>query len=101
MLEKARTVLLNVHARWPKSIEMELWKFSFRHVVNQWNNTPRLDLAYKTPDEIFNGIKRQTDAKHHIKTFHPFGCHVYVFNDKLQDKQTHQNGCQDQESEYT
>ena len=45
---------------------MELWTFVFRHVVNQWNNTPIFDLAYKTPDERFNGLKRQTYAKTRI-----------------------------------
>ena len=35
----------------------------FRHVVNEWNNTPRFHLVYKTPDERFNGPKRQIDAK--------------------------------------
>ena len=85
MVEKTRTVLLNAHAIWPSFIEMELWTFAFRHVVNQWNNTPRFDLAYKTPDERFNGIKRQIDEKNQFKKIHLFGFPVYVLNDKLQD----------------
>ena len=64
---------------------MELWTFAFCHVVNQWNSTPRFDLAYKTPDDIFNGLKRQIDENNHLKTFHLFGCPSYVLNDKLQD----------------
>ena len=35
MVEKARTVLLNAHTRWPKSIDIELWIFSFRYVATQ------------------------------------------------------------------
>ena len=85
MVEKTRTVLLNAHARWPTSIQMELWTFAFRYVVNQWNNTPRFDLEYRTPDEKFNGLKRQVDSKNHFKTFHPFGCPIYVLNENLQD----------------
>ena len=56
MVEKARTVLLNAHARWPDMIDMELWTFAFRHVVTKWNNTPRPDLEFKKPDEVFNGV---------------------------------------------
>ena len=51
MVEKSRPVLLNAYARWPKPMKMELWTYEFRHIVTQWNNTPRKDLEYKTPDE--------------------------------------------------
>ena len=57
MVEKARTVLLNAHARWPDAIDMELWTFALRHVITKWNNTPRPDLSFKTPEEVFNGMK--------------------------------------------
>ena len=67
---------------------MELWTFALRHVVNQWNNTPRFDLVYKTPDERLNVLKCQIDAKDYFKTFHPFGCPVYVLNNKLQDNKS-------------
>ena len=50
MVEKARPVLLNTNARWHGSIKMELWTYAFRHVVTQWNNTPRKYLQYKTPN---------------------------------------------------
>ena len=83
MVKKIRTVLLNAYVRWPSFIQMELWTFAFHHVVNQWNNTPRLDLAYKTPDERFNELKQQINEKNHFKSFHPFGCLVYVLNDKM------------------
>ena len=62
MVEKARTVLLNAHARWPDMIDMELWTFAFCHVVTKWNNTPRPDLEFKTPDEVFNGVQRVDKA---------------------------------------
>ena len=44
MVDKARTVLLTVHARWPDMIDMELWTFVFCHVVTKWDNTPHKDL---------------------------------------------------------
>ena len=64
---------------------MELWTFTFRHVINQWDNTPRFNLAYETPEEICNGLKQQIDEKNHFKTFLLFGCPVYVIYDNLQD----------------
>ena len=66
-------------------MKMELWTYAFRHVVTQWNNTPRRDLDYRTPDERFNGIKKQKltkNVKSHFKNFHPFGCPVYVLDNK-------------------
>ena len=67
MVEKDRTLLLNAYVKCPKSIEMELWIFAFCQVVHRWNDTPIFDLAYKTPDNICNGLKRQIDArKHHV-----------------------------------
>ena len=88
MVEKARTVLLNAHARWPEQIDMELWTFAFRHVVTKWNNTPRKDLGYRTPDEAFNGLEnRMKDVTHHFADFYPFGIPVYVLNRGLQGNQ--------------
>ena len=63
---------------------MELWTFLFFHAINQWNNTSRFYLAYLTPDEKFNGLKRQNRPVDHFKTFHSFGCPVYVLNEKQQ-----------------
>ena len=58
MVEKVRTAIQNVYARWPDAIDMERRTFSFRHVITKWNNTPRPDLSFKTPEEVFNGMKR-------------------------------------------
>ena len=68
MVEKTRTVLLDAHTKWPTSIKMEFWTFTFSHVVTQWNNLPRQDMDYLTIDEKFNDFnKRQNDAKDHFK----------------------------------
>eukprot|EP00957_Ditylum_brightwellii_P135937 10367988-Ditylum_brightwellii.AAC.1 len=40
IVNTTRTALLNAHARWPETIDMELWTFSFRHAVDTWNSTP-------------------------------------------------------------
>ena len=68
-------------------MKMELWTYALRCVVTQWNNTPRKDLQYKTPDEKFNRIKRQkliVNVRSHFKHFHPFGCPVYILDNNLQ-----------------
>ena len=86
MVEKARTVLLNAHACNDINIPMELWTFAMRHVVTQWNATPRKDLKWLTPDEVFNGMgKRLKKNSTQFKHFHPFGCPVYVLDKSLQD----------------
>ena len=84
-VEKSRTVLLNDHARWPDNIDLEIWTFAIRHVVNQWNNTPTTDLNYQTSEERFNRIKQENaNRKKHFQNFHLFGCPTYVLKDKLQ-----------------
>ena len=76
MVEKSRTFLLYVHVRWHDMVDMELWTFAVQHVVTKWNNTPRLDLDYRTPGEIFNGTKRLNQVKIQL----PFFIHlVYLF----------------------
>ena len=78
-VEKARNVLLNDHARWPDNIDLEIWTFAIRHVVNQWNNTPTTDLNYQTSEERFNRIKQENvNKKKHFQNFHLFGCPAYV-----------------------
>eukprot|EP00957_Ditylum_brightwellii_P171960 13092464-Ditylum_brightwellii.AAC.1 len=69
------SVLLNVHARWPDTTDMELCTFSFRHAVDNWNSTSMKALDYRTPDEIFSGlISRSNPRNQTFKNFHPFGC---------------------------
>lgn len=89
-VERAITVLLNAHARWPDKINMELWTYALRHVVTQWNNTPRMELNYLTPDERFNNLPLQPKSvRTHFKHFHPFGCPACVLDDNLQDGKSH------------
>ena len=63
---------------------MELWIFAFIHIVSQWNNIPRFDLDYQTPDERLHDLRHQFRTKDYFKAFHPFGCPVYALNNILQ-----------------
>ena len=86
LTERARTVLLNAHARNTIHIPMELWTFAFRHVCTQWNNTPRKELNWCTPNEMFAGVGRQIKRKKtQFQHFHPFGCPVYILHEAIQD----------------
>ena len=59
---------------------MELWTYALNHVVTQWNNTPRGDLNYRTPEEVFCKTSELTSVKTKFKHFHPFGCPAYVLH---------------------
>eukprot|EP00957_Ditylum_brightwellii_P044128 3348432-Ditylum_brightwellii.AAC.1 len=86
LVNTTRTSLLDVHGRWPEAINMELWTFAFQHVVDQWNNTPKRNLEYKTPNEVFSGISARQSGKSTIfKDLQPFGCPVYVLDKCLAD----------------
>ena len=64
MVEKKRVVLLNTHVRWPASIQMELWTFAFRHIVNQWNNTPIFDIKSYRGD---NGVYKTAEFRAELR----------------------------------
>ena len=65
---------------------MKLWTFAFKHVATQWNNTPKAELNWLTPNECFAGTGKLTKKKkHHFKNHHPFGCPVYVLTEAIQD----------------
>ena len=58
-------------------------EFLFCGVVSQLNNNPRFDLGYRTLDEKYKSVDHQNDANDYSKNIHPFGCPVYVLNNKL------------------
>ena len=65
---------------------MELWTFAFQHAVDQWNSSPKRELQYRTPDEVFSGLtSRQNSKNTTFQTFHPFGCPVYDLDKSLAD----------------
>lgn len=84
--ERARTALLYASTRWDSGkIPTELWTYAVKHAVTTWNMTPRQDLNYFTPEEIFSGIKIRIDRATLFKQLHPFGCPAYVLQKDLSD----------------
>lgn len=77
----ARTQLLHAMDRWPGAIAVYLWPYAMRHAVNLRNNSP-FRKADTCPLEKFTGSSVQPN----LKTFHTFGCPVYVLNNSLQQK---------------
>ena len=99
IVERARTSLLHAYAHWSIHIKMELWTFSVRYIIDQWNNTPHNDLDFQTPNEVFSNtnLDKSTSEKlkryNRLPLFHTFGCPVYVLDAKAQDNKRHINGC--------
>ena len=87
IIERSRTQLLHAQAHWKEKLDSELWTYSIRYLVRQWNNTPHKDLNLRTPNEVFSYV-HETDhikrASERLKQFHTFGCPVYVLKPKLQ-----------------
>ena len=67
---------------------MELWTFALRHVVTKWNNTPRPDLGFRTPEDVFNEMKHTKEPSSIFADVHPFGIPVYKLAKKLQDNKS-------------
>ena len=95
IIERARTNFLHAAIKWKDGIDSSLWTFAVNHAVHQWNNTPRKDLHYASPEEVFTGhTNRDIDQNDNIiksniaKSFHPFGCPVYVLKNELQKNET-------------
>jgi hypothetical protein len=96
IVERARTNLLHASSKWVDAIDSELWTFAVNYSIQQWNSTPREDLQFLTPGEVFTGVSIQTLPQDHLKdssksvtdiskSFHTFGCPVYVLQSELQD----------------
>lgn len=98
IVERGRTNFIHAATKWPSKLPDELWTFAMNHAVHQWNNTPRPDLNFFTPNEIFKGeVHRSIDESSEnpkaspidlSRDFHPFGCPVYVLEEALQEGQT-------------
>ena len=87
--ERARTMLLHASTRWPDVITTELWTYAVNHAVDKWNCTPRKDLNFLTPDEIFAGVTtRDLNNPNMSDVFHTFGCPVLVLRHQLHEKKS-------------
>ena len=85
IVERARTILLHAMTRWPNAIKTELWTFAVNYTVDKWNATPREDLRFLSPNEVFSGQSEHDTTQDLTKTFHVWGCPVLVLKDQLQD----------------
>lgn len=86
--EKARAALLHAASFWPdKMIPVELWTHAVKHVVHTHNHTPRADLNFLSPEEVFSGLTQRSSSRsdNMFRYFHPFGCPAYVLDSRLSD----------------
>ena len=81
--ELARTMLINSNSRWPSSVTVNLWPYAVRTANDVINHTPSFqDKEQRSPMEIFSNTMVASNPKH----WKPFGCHVYVLDNDLQDR---------------
>ena len=83
--ELGRTMLIHANRRWPTAINAHLWPFALRHAILSLNRTPSLKPEHegKSYHQLFSGSPVQENKKHWV----PFGCPVYVLDNKLQAQQ--------------
>ena len=84
IIESARTMLLHAMTKWPSKVTFDLWPFAVRQAINIYNNIPRKDLNWCTPEEVFAGMTNPEDRTKYsfIKELKTFGCPCYVLNTK-------------------
>lgn len=89
IVESARTLLLHAHYKWNDTITFDLWTFALRQAVTIYNATPRKDLQWRTPNQVFAGVTDSTDAKdfNELKSMRTFGCPCYVLSTKSTNTQ--------------
>ena len=66
-------------ARHNPAVTAHLWPYALRHASYARRILPRLDKS-RSPDELFN----KSEVRPNLRFIHPFGCPVYVLNEKLQ-----------------
>lgn len=80
--ETARSMLLHAARRWPNAISAHLWPYAVRMANQSINQAPSLINAEgKSPQQLFEG----TNVEMNPKYCKPFGCPVFVLDEKLQD----------------
>ena len=68
------------------AIELDLWPFAVQYAVDTWNDSPRKDLDWQTPNNIFAGVKTTTEAiSRRLKSYFPFGCPICKMAKRLQN----------------
>ncbi len=83
--DSARTMLLDAISRWPRAVSSSLWPYAIKYANVIQNHTIMIrgSNAGKTPLEIFT----RANVRPNLSIFHPFGCPVYVLNNRLQASQ--------------
>ena len=75
----ARTFLVTAMYKWPEMVTKMLWPSALLHACDRHNNL-NFDQAGYTPLHKISGQHGNID----VETYHPWGCPVYVLQDKLQ-----------------
>lgn len=79
--DMARTMMTHANHRWPKCITANLWPYAIRMANDAINNSPSMqDHLRRSPLQQFS----RTNVQMNIKHFQPFGCPVYVLDNRLQ-----------------
>ena len=73
------TTMLHASARWPKAFSDHLWPYALRCVNETFISAPKR-LDGKSALQIFSG----TSVLPKANTFRPFGCPVYILDNRLQ-----------------
>ena len=84
IVESSRTLLLHAHYKWNGTITFDLWTFALRHAVTIYNSTPRKDLRWRTPNQVYAGVTDIEDAKdfnnlNAMQRFFYFTCRFYTY----------------------
>ncbi|KAI2501071.1 hypothetical protein MHU86_13425 [Fragilaria crotonensis] len=82
--DQARTMLIHAQHRWPKAIDAHLWPYALRVANEIHNSTPTIGrVDHKSPFELF----ARSEVTPNLNHFQPFGCPVFVLDNKMQSGQ--------------
>jgi len=78
-------MLLDAISRWPRALSSSLWPYAieYANVIQYHKIMIRGPHTGETPIEIF----ARANVRPNLSIFHPFGCPVYVLNNRLQASQ--------------
>ena len=79
--ELARTQLIHANWRWPQAISAHLWPYGLRHANDCINAAPNMqNIKCQSPTQLFAKTIVNINKKH----WKPFGCPVYILDERLQ-----------------
>ncbi len=74
----ARASLMHAMKLWPDAINVSLWPYALRKAAHDLNHIPKTDEG-ESPYQRFT----KSMVNDNMKTFHTFGCPVYVLHDNV------------------